>query len=175
MVCWGHNIVSSNTLISCCNKTMIYWYWESHSLPRNHFPQHYTTALDNIRKIRPYLNQCALELLVQAVAISYLDLLSGFPLCTVKPLQMVLNAAVNLVFNQPERPDATPLLIVFHWLPMAAQNQTKELILLELHSSTWTQSYSFSTTVFSKERCLVLLGVVLHTRQSQSTLFSFLV
>ncbi len=51
----------------------------------------------NIRKLRPFLTQHAAQLLVQALVISRLDfcnaLLAGLPLCTIKPLQMIQNAA----------------------------------------------------------------------------------
>ncbi len=55
-------------------------------------------ALHNIRNIRPFLTQHAAHLLVQALAISRLDycnaLLAGIPSNTIKPLQMIQNAAV---------------------------------------------------------------------------------
>ncbi len=54
-------------------------------------------ALHNIRKIRPFLTQHAAQLIVQAFVISRLDycnaLLAGLPSCTIKPLQMIQNAA----------------------------------------------------------------------------------
>ncbi len=66
-------------------------------------------ALHNIRKIRPFLT----ELLVQALVISRLDycnaLLAGLPSNTIKPLQMIQNAAARLVFNEHKRAHVTPL------------------------------------------------------------------
>ncbi len=54
-------------------------------------------ALHNIRKIRPFLTEHAAQLLVQALVISRLDycnaLLAGLLSCTIKPLQMIHNAA----------------------------------------------------------------------------------
>ncbi len=54
-------------------------------------------SLHNIRKIRLFLTQHAAQLLVQALAIYRLDycnaLLAGLPSCTIKPLQMIQNAA----------------------------------------------------------------------------------
>ncbi len=54
-------------------------------------------ALHNIRKIRPFLTEHAAQLLVQALVISRLDycnaLLAGLPSNTIKPLQMIQNAA----------------------------------------------------------------------------------
>ncbi|KAL0149537.1 hypothetical protein M9458_055064, partial [Cirrhinus mrigala] len=70
-------------------------------------------ALHNIRKIRPFLTEQATQLLVQALVISRLDycnaLLAGLPSCTIKPLQMIQNAAARLVFNEPKRAHVTPL------------------------------------------------------------------
>ncbi len=54
-------------------------------------------ALHNIRKIRPFLTEHAAQLLFQALVISRLDycnaLLAGLPSNTIKPLQMIQNAA----------------------------------------------------------------------------------
>ncbi len=72
-------------------------------------------ALHNIRKIRPFFTQHAAQLLVQALVISRLDycnaLLAGLPSNTIKPLQMIQNAAARLVFNEPKRAHVTPLFI----------------------------------------------------------------
>ncbi len=76
-------------------------------------------ALHNFRKIRPFLTKHAAQLLVQALVISQLDycnaLLAGLPSNTIKPLQMIQNAAVRLVFNEPKRAHVTPLFISLHW------------------------------------------------------------
>ncbi len=57
-------------------------------------------ALHNIRKIRPFLTQHAAQLLVRALVISRLDYcnahLAGLPSNTIKPLQMIQNAAARL-------------------------------------------------------------------------------
>ncbi len=77
-------------------------------------------ALHNIRKIRPFLTQHAAQLLVQALVISRLDycnaLLAGLPSNTIKPLQMIQNAAARLVFSEPKRAHVTPFFISLHWL-----------------------------------------------------------
>ncbi len=90
-------------------------------------------ALHNIRKIRPFLTEHAAQLLVQALVISRLDycnaLLAGLPSNTIKPLQMIQNAATRLVFNEPKRAHVTPLFISLHWLPVAARIQFKTLML----------------------------------------------
>ncbi len=81
-------------------------------------------ALHNIRKIRPFLTEHAAQLLVQALVISRLDycnaLLAGLPSNTIKPLQMIQNAAARLVFNNLKRAHVTPLFVSLHWLPVAA-------------------------------------------------------
>ncbi len=75
-------------------------------------------ALHNIRKIRPFLMEHAAQLLVQALVISRLDycnaLLAGLPSNTIKPLQMIQNAAARLVFNEPKRAHVTPLFVSLH-------------------------------------------------------------
>ncbi len=90
-------------------------------------------ALHNIRKIRPFLTKHAAQLLVQALFISRLDycnaLLAGLPSNTIKPLQMIQNAAARLVFNEPKRAHVTPLFVSLHWLPVAARIQFKTLML----------------------------------------------
>ncbi len=73
------------------------------------------------------------QLLVQALVISRLDycnaLLAGLPANTIKPLQMIQNAAARLVFNEPKRAHVTPLFVSLHWLPVAARIQFKTLML----------------------------------------------
>ncbi len=82
-------------------------------------------ALYNIKKIRPFLWEHATQLLVQALVLSRLDyfnaLLAGFPPSSIKPLQLIQNAAARLIFNEPKRAHVTPLFINLHWLPIAAQ------------------------------------------------------
>ncbi len=89
-------------------------------------------ALHNIRKIRPFLTQHAAQL-VQALVISRLDycsaLLAGLPSNTIKPLQMIQNAAARLFFNEPKRAHFTPLFISLHWLAVAARIKFKTLML----------------------------------------------
>ncbi len=90
-------------------------------------------ALHNIRKIRHLFTQHAAQLPVQALVISRLDycndLLAGLPSCTIKPLQIIQNAAARLVFSEPKRAHVTPLFIPLHWLPVAARVKFKTLML----------------------------------------------
>ncbi len=61
-----------------------------------------------IKKIRPFLSEHATQLLVQALVLSRLDycnaLLAGLLASSIKPLQLIQNAAANLsLMSQKER------------------------------------------------------------------------
>ncbi len=105
-------------------------------------------ALHNIRKIRPFLTEHAAQLLVQAHVVSRLDyrnaLLAGLPSKTIKPLQMIRNAAARLVFNEPKRNHVTPLFISLHWLPVAARIKFKTLMLAYRTTTGSAPSYFHS-------------------------------
>ncbi len=87
-------------------------------------------ALFNTKKIRPFLSEHALQLLVQALVLSRLDycnaLLAGLPASSIKPLQLIQNAASILIFNEPKRMHDTLLFINLHWL--AARIKFKALM-----------------------------------------------
>ncbi len=89
-------------------------------------------ALYNIKKIRPFLWEHATQLLVQALVLSRLGycnaLLAGLPASSIKPLQLIQNAAARLIFNEPKRMHVTPLFINLHWLPIAARIKFKALM-----------------------------------------------
>ncbi len=89
-------------------------------------------VLYNINKIRPFLLEHATQLLVQALVLSRLDycnaLLTGLPASSIKPLQLIQNAAARLIFNEPKRMHVTPLFINLHWLPIAARIKFKALM-----------------------------------------------
>ncbi len=82
-----------------------------------------------LHKMKPFLTQHAAQLLVQALVISRLDycnaLLAGLPSNTIKPLQMIQNAAARLVFSEHKRAHVTPLFVSLHWLPVAARIKFK--------------------------------------------------
>ncbi len=105
-------------------------------------------ALHNIRKIRPFLTEHAAQLLVQALVVSRLDycnaLLAGLPSNTIKPLQMIQNAAARLVFKEPKRTHVTPLFISLHWLPVAARIKFKTLMLAYRTTTGSAPSYFHS-------------------------------
>ncbi len=90
-------------------------------------------ALYNIKKIRPFLSEHATQLLVQALVLSTLDycnaLMAGLSASSIKPLQLIQNAAARLIFNEPKkRMQVTPLFINLHWLPIAARIKFKALM-----------------------------------------------
>ncbi len=89
-------------------------------------------ALYNIRKIRPFLSEHAMQLLVQALVLSRLDYCNAFlavlPANSFKPLQLIKNTAARLIFNELKRTYITPLFINLHWLPIAARIKFKALM-----------------------------------------------
>ncbi len=88
-------------------------------------------ALFNIKKIRPFLSEHASQLLVQALVLSRLDycnaLLAGLPASSIKPLQLIQNAAARYFFYEPKRMHVTPLFINLHWLLITASIKFKAL------------------------------------------------
>ena len=78
-------------------------------------------------------DQEAAQLLIQTSVLSKLDycnsLLTGLPACSLKPLQLIQNAAARLIFNQPKFSHVSPLLRSLHWLPVAARTEYKTLTL----------------------------------------------
>ncbi len=71
-------------------------------------------------------------------------LLAGLPSNTIKPLQMIQNAAARLVFNEPKRAHVTPLFISLHWLPVAAHIKFKTLMLAYRTTTGSAPSYFHS-------------------------------
>ncbi len=126
-------------------------------------------ALYNIKKIRPFLSEHATQLLVQALVLSRLDycnaLLAGLPASSIKPLQLIQNAAARLIFNEPKRAHVTPLFINLHWLPIAARIKFKALMFAykttsgsaPLYLNSLLQTYMPSRSLRSaSERCITV-------------------
>ncbi len=129
-------------------------------------------ALHNIRKIRPFRTPHATQLLVQALVIFRLDycnaLLAGLPSNTIKPLQMIQNAAARLVFNEPKRAHVTPLFISLHWLPVAACIKFKTLMLAYRTATGSAPSYFHSLiTIYIPSKSLRSVSERLLVVQSQ--------
>ncbi len=112
-------------------------------------------ALYNIKKIRPFLWEHATQLLVQALVLSRLDycnaLLAGLSASSIKPLQLILNVAARLIFNEPKRTHITPLFINLHWLPIAARIKFKALMFAyrTLYLNSLLQTYVPSRSLCS--------------------------
>ncbi len=120
-------------------------------------------ALYNIKKIRPFLLEHATQLLCnKALVLSRLDycnaLLAGLPASSIKPLQLIQNAAARLIFNEPKRMHITPLFINLHWLPIAARIKFKALMFayrttsgsVPLYLNSLLQTYMPSRSLRSK-------------------------
>ncbi len=54
--------------------------------------------------------------------------MAGLPANSIKPLQLIQNAAARLIFNEPKRTHVTPLFINLHWLQIAARIKFKALM-----------------------------------------------
>ncbi len=109
------------------------------------------------------------QLLVQALVLSRLDycnaLLAGLPASSIKPLQLIQNAAARLIFNEPKRMHITPLFINLHWLPIAARITFKALMFAyrttsgsaPLYLNSLLQTYMPSRSLRStSERCITV-------------------
>ncbi len=117
------------------------------------------------------MTEHAAQLLIQALVISRLDycnaLLAGLPSSTIKPLQMIQNAAARLFFNKPKRAHVIPLFISLHWLPVAAGIKFKTLMLAYRTATGSAPAYFHSLLRIyipsrslrsPSERCLVVLS-----------------
>ncbi len=104
----------------------------------------YTTS----EKSGPFWQSMLHNILSRPLFISRLDycnaLLAGLPSNTIKPLQMIQNAAARLVFNEPKSTHVTPLFISLHWLPVAARIKFKTLMLAYRMTTRSAPSYFHS-------------------------------
>ena len=77
----------------------------------------------NIRGIRKYLNNDAIQTLVHSIVIGRLDycnsLLYKVPAVQMSKLQRIQNSAARPVCSTPRFNHITPVLFSFHWLPVA--------------------------------------------------------
>ncbi len=108
-------------------------------------------ALHNIRKIRPFLTEHAVQLLVQALVISRLDycnsLLAGLPSST--------NSGITDLQWAKNSPCHTSLFISLHWLPVAAHIKFKTVMLAYKTATGSTPSYFHSLiTIYIPSRSL---------------------
>ena len=102
----------------------------------SHIKQMSRTAffhLRNIAKIRHILSLKDAEKIIHAFVTSRLDycnsLLSGCSKKSLKPLQLVQNAAARVLTGTKKRDHITPVLASLHWLPVKARIEFKILLL----------------------------------------------
>ncbi len=77
------------------------------------FSRNYFTTSSGSCLVQTWLLQCSL---------------AGLPANSIKPLQLIQNAAARLIFNEPKRMHVTSLFINLHWLPIAARIKFKALM-----------------------------------------------
>ena len=89
--------------------------------------------INNIRRIRKYLNNDAAQTVVYAIVISCLDycisLLYNFPVVHMSKLQHIQNSAAQLVYSTLRFNHIIPVLFAMHWLPVACHIEFKILVL----------------------------------------------
>ena len=87
----------------------------------------------NIRRIRKYLNNDAIQALVHSIVIGRLDycnsLLYKVPAVHMSKLQRIQNSAARLECSTPRFNHITPVLFSLHWLPVAYHIEFKILVL----------------------------------------------
>ncbi len=98
----------------------------------------------------------------EALVLSRLDyaLLAGLPDSSIKPLQLIQNAAARLIFNEPKRTHVTPLFINSHWLTITARIKFKALLFAyrttsgsaPLYLNSLLQTYMPSRSLRSSEQ-----------------------
>ncbi|KAM3835771.1 uncharacterized protein M6D78_010277 [Vipera latastei] len=86
-----------------------------------------------VRQLRPYLDRDALRTVTHVLVTSRLDycnaLYMGLPLRTTRRLQLVQNAAAQVVMGVSRYSHVTSLLRERHWLPVALQMRFKVLVM----------------------------------------------
>ncbi len=143
-----------------------------------------TLSRISLTKAHVLCGDVTIKVILLDFVISRLDycnvLLAGLPSNTIKPLQMIQNAAARLVFNEPKRAHVTPLFVSLHWLPVAARIQFKTLMLAYRTTTNSEPAYFHSLLRIyipsrslrsASERCLVVPS----QRGSQITLQNILV
>ena len=90
--------------------------------------------LKNISKLRDLMSSKDLEKLIHAFISSRVDycngLLTGLPKKTIKPLQLIQNAAARVLTRTKRTDHITPILKSLHWLPVSFRIDFKALLLL---------------------------------------------
>ena len=90
--------------------------------------------LNQISKIRSYLDESSTKTLIHSFVSSRLDsfnsLLHGVPKYELAKLQRIQNAAARLITGLKKHDHVTPTLIHLHWLPIEARIDFKILVLV---------------------------------------------
>ena len=89
--------------------------------------------LYNLRRIRKYLSQESVEVLIHSLIYSRIDycnsLYLGLPDYQIQKIQRVQNAAARLAYNAGKYCHITPLLFKLHWLPIRERILFKILLI----------------------------------------------
>jgi len=100
------------------------------------------------KKIKPFLTEHAAQLLVKGPVVSRLDysnaLLAGLPENTIKPLQMIQNAASRLVFSEPKKSLCYTSLYFLSLATRYSSHQVQELMLAYRTATGSAPSYFHS-------------------------------
>ncbi len=116
------------------------------------FSRNYFTTCSGSCFVQTWLLQCSL---------------AGLPANSIKPLQLIQNAAARLIFNELKRTHVTPQFarINLHWLPIAARIKFKALMFAyrttsgsaPLYLNSLLQTYVPSRSLRSaSERCITV-------------------
>ena len=102
-------------------------------------------ALNNIRKIRKYLDSHSTEPLIHAFISSRIDncnsLYSALPVAEIEKLQRVQNAAARLLTGSKRTEHITPTLRNLHWLPVEQRIKFKTALLVYKALNGMSPSY----------------------------------
>ena len=102
-------------------------------------------ALNNIRKIRKYLDSHSTERLIHAFISSRIDncnsLFCGLPVAEIEKLQRVLNAAARLLTGSKRTEHITPTLRNLRWLPVEQRIKFKTALLVYKALNGMSPSY----------------------------------
>ena len=123
--------------------------------------------IQNIYRIRKFINHTALEQIIHAFITSRLDfcnaLLCGVPSTVLSRLQRVQNVCARILTNHPRHEHITPVIKALHWLPVAYRIKYKVLMLVykSLHEMAprylqdMIQQYSTRRNLRSSSQALV--------------------
>ena len=89
--------------------------------------------LENIAKVKNFMSSVDLEKFIHAFITSRVDycngLFTGLPTKTIKPLQIIQNAAARLLTRTKRKDHITPILKSLHWLPVTYRIDFKVILL----------------------------------------------